>query len=379
MDAQKTPLHAIHLDHGARLVPFSGWDMPVQYGSIRDEHLAVRTRAGLFDVCHMGEFLFKGRVAAELLQRLSTNDLSGLAVGRCHYSFFLHESGGTVDDTMIYRIGSDEYLAIVNAGNIDKDWAHVESVAKSFPGADITDQSAKFGLLALQGPLALELMKSLVSTDLVALPFHFIVKDNIGGIDVRIATSGYTGENGLEIFVSADKVVNLWEILINLEGVSPCGLGSRDTLRLEASLALYGHELDDETSPIEARLGFAVSHSGKYIGSDVIMKQRASGTRKTLVAIEMTDRAIPRQGYTVESSDAQKIGVVTSGSLAPFLNKNIGMAYIKPKYAKMGSTVGIRVRDKVVAAKLVKRPFYKRPTRYLPSACYFLAAAASLI
>jgi aminomethyltransferase len=363
MDALKTPLHAIHQDHGARLVAFAGWDMPVKYTSIRNEHLAVRTQAGLFDVCHMGEFLFKGRAAAELLQKLSTNDLSGLAVGSCHYSFFLHESGGTVDDTMIYRIGSDEYLAVVNAGNIDKDWAHVESVAEGFPGADITNQSAKYGLLALQGPLALEIMKSLVSTNLGALPFHSIVEDNIGGIDVRIATSGYTGENGLEIFVSADKVVSLWEILINLEGVSACGLGARDTLRLEASLALYGHELDDETSPIEARLGFAVSDSVKYIGYDVIAEQRASGTRKTLVAIEMTDRAIPRQGYKVESSDAQEIGVVTSGSLAPFLNKNIGMAYIEPKYAKVGNAVGIRVRDKVVAAKLVKRPFYNRPTR----------------
>jgi aminomethyltransferase len=363
MDALKTPLHAIHQDHGARLVAFAGWDMPVQYASIRDEHIAVRTRAGLFDVCHMGEFLFKGPAAAELLQRLSTNDLSGLAVGRCHYSFFLHESGGTVDDTMIYRINSEEYLAVVNAGNIDKDWAHVESVAESFPGADISDQSAKYGLLALQGPLALEVVKSLVTTDLSALPFHSIVEDNIGGIDVRIATSGYTGENGLEIFVLADRVVSLWEILVNLEGVEPCGLGARDTLRLEASLALYGHELGDETSPIEARLGFAVSDSLKYIGSDAIAEQRASGTRKTLVAIEMIDRAIPRQGYTVESSDGQEIGIVTSGSLAPFLNKNIGMAYIEPKYAKIGTTIGIRIRDKVVAAKLVKRPFYKRPTR----------------
>jgi len=358
----KTPLYSAHAEMGARLVSFSGWEMPVQYSSIREEHMAVRTGAGIFDVSHMGEFAFKGRAAIDLLQYLTTNDLESLSVGSCHYSFLLNASGGSVDDTMIYRLSDDEFLAVVNAGNIEKDWDHVRDVAQSYPGADVSNSSDNYALLAVQGPRAFELVQEAISTNLGALPFHSVVSDHIHGKNIKIATSGYTGENGLEIFARPEDVVDIWGRFLAL-GVAPCGLGARDTLRLEASLALYGHELDEQTSPIEARLGFAVAGSGEYLGSDAVAIQRKNGTQKTLVMIEMVDRAIPRQGYPILSSEGDGIGTVTSGSLAPFLNKKIGMGYVATGFAKTGTDVGIQVRDRVMKGKLVKRPFYKRPIR----------------
>jgi aminomethyltransferase len=360
---RETALHAAHTHLGARLVPFAGWSMPVQYSSIREEHLAVRNGAGIFDVSHMGEFVFQGQKAIECLQYLTTNNLESLAVGSCHYSFFLTESGCTVDDTMIYRVANDEFLAVVNAGNVSKDWAHLQKVAQKYPGADIRDCSEDYALLALQGPQSLKLVQEAISTDLSALPFHSVVQDKLGGADVLIATSGYTGENGLEIFAHPDRIVNIWNQLESIDGITPCGLGARDTLRLEASLVLYEHELDEDTSPIEARLGFAVSKSGGYVGSRAVAAQRAAGPKKLLVMIEMMDRAIPRQGYPILSEAGEEIGAVTSGSLAPYLEKNIGMGYVKAEYARIGNSVGIGVRDRVMKAVQVKRPFYQRPKR----------------
>ena len=360
---QVTPLHSAHLALGARLVPFAGWSMPVQYSSIREEHLAVRNCAGLFDVSHMGEFRFRGKIGLECLQHLTTNDPKSLKVGCCHYSFFLGESGGVVDDTMIYRLAEDEFLAVVNAGNVAKDWAHVQIVAQNFPGADIIDCSEDYALLAIQGPDSLKLLQGALSTDLSTLAFHSVVRDELDGADVIIATSGYTGENGLEIFAHSDHIVDIWNRLISIDGITPCGLGARDTLRLEASLALYGHELDENTSPIEAKLGFAVAKSGDYVGAQAIVDQRSAGPNKLLVMIEMTDRAIPRQGYPILSKAGVEIGRVTSGSLAPYLEKNIGMGYVKSKYARIGDPLSIGIRDKVMRAVQVKRPFYQRPKR----------------
>lgn len=362
--SKRTPLFESHVALGARIVPFSGWDMPVQYSSIRDEHRAVRTAAGLFDVSHMGEFSFRGDEARSLLQFLTTNDIDRLEPGACHYTFFLNAAGGTVDDAVVYRRSEDEFLVVVNAGNIAKDWAHVKGVAEDrFPGADIQDVSDEWALMALQGPGAFDIAQPLVRTRLDALPFHAIAEDRIEGADVLIATSGYTGENGLEIFSAATDAERLWAAFTADPAVIPCGLGARDTLRLEASLALYGHELDEETSPIEARLGFAVSESGDYVGADVVARQRAEGTDRSLVMIEMVDRAIPRQGYRIVSSDGKPVGTVTSGSLAPWLEKNIGMGYVTPAQRKVGTEIGIEVRDRVAAARVVKRPFYSRPKR----------------
>ncbi|HAA77683.1 TPA: glycine cleavage system aminomethyltransferase GcvT [Candidatus Latescibacteria bacterium] len=362
-DTKQTPLHVAHVEAGARMVPFGGWDMPVQYSSIKEEHHAVRSSCGLFDVSHMGEFAFRGLAACDLLQHLTTNDIAELSTGACHYTFLLNGNGGTVDDAMVYRRDESDYLVVVNAGNIDKDWAHVQTVCKGFAGADVTNESDQHALVALQGPLALTVAGSLVGVDLTEVPFHALVEADIDDMAVLVATSGYTGENGVEIFVSAENAVRLWSQIADLECVSLCGLGARDTLRLEASLALYGHELDDDTSPLEAKLGFAVSKTGDYVGADRMREQRASGTSKSLVMLEMVDRAIPRQGYEIVNDSGSPIGEVTSGSLAPWLKKQIGMGYVRTDFARIGQEVGIKIRDKVARAIQVKRPFYRRPSR----------------
>jgi aminomethyltransferase len=359
----RVPLHDLHVQLGARIVPFAGWDMPVQYSSIKDEHHAVRSSCGLFDVSHMGEFVFRGSSARELLQHLTTNDLDDLPIGRCHYTFLLNDSGGTVDDAMVYRRADEDYLVVVNAGNIEKDWDHVKRISEGFSRADIQDKSSEYGLFALQGPEALDVIQSIAGINVADLAFHSLIEAKISSHTVLIATSGYTGENGVEVFVAADDVEAIWRLISTDSRVKPCGLGARDTLRLEASLALYGHELDDDTSPIEARLGFAVAREGAYLGSDWIREQREEGPGKLLVMIEMIDRAIPRQGYEILSSEDRIIGEVTSGSLAPWLNKQIGMGYVSAEHARIGSEIGIRVRDKIMKAVQVKRPFYKRPAR----------------
>lgn len=359
----RIPLHDLHVASGARIVPFAGWDMPVQYSSIKEEHHAVRSACGLFDVSHMGEFRFRGQAGRDLLQFLTTNDLESLPVGACQYTFFLNENRGTVDDAMVYRLDVLDFLVVVNAGNIDKDWSHVEAVAADFPGAEVANESAEFALLAVQGPRAFETVGALVGQKLDDLAFHTLREIQIDNRPVLAAASGYTGENGLELFVSPGDVEGVWNRLSERPEVTPCGLGARDTLRLEASLALYGHELDDVTSPLEARLGFAVASEGDYLGSDWIAEQRAAGPERLLVMIEMVDRAIPRQGYEILSDKGAPIGHVTSGSLAPWLNKHIGMGYVEAGHAKVGRRVGIRIRDRVVEAVQVKRPFYKRPER----------------
>ncbi len=310
----------------------------------------------------MGEFVFRGPVARDLLQYLTANDLAAVAVGSCHYSFFLNTLGGTVDDAMVYRRSDVDYLVVVNAGNIEKDWAHVVSVAEGFPGADIRNESDDHALLAVQGPGAFAALESLLSLDPVDLPFHAVRSARLGDSDVLVAASGYTGENGVEIFVEPERTSDVWKVLTSEGKAVPCGLGARNTLRLEASLALYGHELDDETSPLEANLGFAVAKSGDYLGSRVIEEQRKSGTRKSLVMIEMEDRAIPRQGYSICAND-REIGIVTSGSLAPWLGKNIGMGYVEPAFRKPGTDITIGIRDRAARARVVKRPFYTRPNR----------------
>ena len=345
------------------MVPFAGWEMPVQYDGIREEHTAVRSHAGLFDVSHMGQLEFIGQRGLDALQRLTTNDVSALPVGRCQYSFFVNENGGTVDDAMIYHLEDQKYLVVVNASNTDKVEAHIRSYLSTGEEDSFINSSAMWNLIALQGPEAGTILaRSGATPELTSLPFHSIVSGELFGIPMYLAASGYTGENGFELFVRDDPEA-VWEGLVAAGGdaLRLCGLGARDTLRLEASLALYGHELDDATSPIEAGLGFAVSE-GDYVGSAALMKQKETGAPKRLVSIIVEDRAIPRQGCAVESIDGESIGIVTSGTMAPWLKKPIAMAYVQPGNHRVGTQLIIDVRGRKAACQVVKRPFYKRPT-----------------
>ncbi len=362
MSIPSTALYDRHVSAGARIVPFAGWEMPVQYSGIRQEHTAVRTHAGLFDVSHMGQLEFHGNAGFGCLQRLTTSDVSKLRVGRCQYSFFVNEAGGTVDDAMVYRVEEDRILVVVNASNTEKIESHVRAHLTATEEDAVRNSSEEWNLIALQGPEAREVLRGLgTPEELVSLPFHAVAPGELLGVTTYVAASGYTGENGYEIFVK-DGVETVWDGLVDAGGASfrLCGLGARDTLRLEASLALYGHELDEETTPIEAGLGFAVS-SGDYLGSDVLARQKESGPAKRLVSLVLADRAIPRQGCPVESVDGEVVGIVTSGTMAPWLNKPIAMAYVQPGNHGIGTRLNVDVRGRKAAGKVVKRPFYKRP------------------
>lgn len=361
---KRTRLYRQHVQLNAKMVEFGGWEMPVQYTGIIEEHRAVRTAAGLFDVSHMGQIQVSGAGARDFLQYLAANDVRKLDVGRCQYSFLLNERGGTIDDMMVYRTGPDAYTLVVNASNADKDWAHVLATGTGRRGVRLENRSGDRALLAFQGPLAGEILAELTSDDLEALRFHDVRPHTVAGLPVMLAASGYTGENGFEIFVASDEVESLWRALLEAgrrAGAVPAGLGARDTLRLEASLALYGHELDESTSPLEANLGFAVAKSGAYIGSEAIREQLAGGVSKRLVMLEMIDRGIPRQGYGICRPDGSAAGVITSGSVSPWTGKNIALGFVDPKLARRGQELLVSVRKRRLRAKVVRRPYYRRP------------------
>lgn len=359
---KKTPLHEKHVALGAKMVPFGGWDMPVQYAGIVEEHKAVRTKAGLFDVSHMGEFEIQGPKAQAFTQHLTANDVSRLGVGRGQYSFLLNEHGGTIDDIIVYRIGNETFLIVVNASNIDKDWAHVSQVASHFEQIEVTNKSDAYALLALQGPDAESVLQSLVDRDLNDIGFFRIRRAHLSECDVMIARTGYTGEgkNGFEIFCASKDAGMIWDNLLASGAVSPAGLGARDTLRIEASLPLYGHELDDETSPLEAGLDMFVAESGDFIGASALARQRADGLKKSLVMLEMIDRGIPRQGYEILNREGNHIGTITSGTVAPWIGKNIAMGYVIPSETAIGNEVSINIRNRPLKARVVPRPFFKR-------------------
>ncbi len=360
---RKTPLYEVHRQMGARMVPFGGWEMPVQYTSILEEHRAVRTAAGLFDVSHMGEFEFTGPGARALLQHLTANDVDKLSPGQAQYSMFLNERGGTIDDLIVYCLAEEHYLVVVNAANTEKDWAHVVRVAQRFADADVHNRSDAYALLALQGPRAQAILSRLTEADLANLRFYHVMPAEVAGISVRVARTGYTGEDGFELFVAPERAAALWQALLETgqgDGLRPAGLGARDTLRLEASMPLYGHELDEETTPIEAGLGRFVAREGDYIGADAIRRQRQEGVSKKLAMLEMRGRGIPRQGYPVQTAEGEEVGRVTSGSYAPWLEKNIAMAYVRPELAEPGQQLHVLIRGRPVEAITVRRPFYKR-------------------
>ncbi len=363
---KETPIADWHKQAGARMVEFGGWNMPVQYRSIIKEHLTVRQAVGIFDVSHMGEFVVKGKGAKAFIQYLIANDLERLKTpNTALYTQFVNKSGGTVDDLIVYQREID-YLLVVNAGNIDKDWSWINSHASEFRDIELINESDRTGLIALQGPKAKLVMQEIAGAQAAALPgFHYGTA-TVDGIKISFGRTGYTGEDGFEIFVESTQAAALWQAILKAGapyGIEPCGLGARDTLRLEACLPLYGHELDDTTSPLEAGLGFSVSlNKSDYIGKDQLLAQKNNGLKKKLVCLVSEGKALPRQGYAIRfgaNSSDPILGSITSGSQGIAVGYPIAMAYVPPQYAEIGTKLYIDIRETAVPAKVVSRPFYK--------------------
>lgn len=360
---KRTPLYEQHVALGARMVEFSGWEMPVQYSSILEEHQAVRTHAGLFDVSHMGEFKVEGADALAFLQYLVPNDVSRLALHQALYTQLCLPDANVIDDLLIYHLDEQEYMLVVNAGNIEKDLAWVKEQARHFPSVTVINQSDTTALVALQGPAALSILSPLTQVDLSSLRYYRCAAGTVAGIPCLISRTGYTGEDGFELYCAPVDVVALWNALLEAgkpQGLLPAGLGARDTLRLEAAMCLYGHELDEQTNPLEAKLGWTVKlDKDRFIGRDVLVQVKERGPEKVLVGIEMIDRGIPRGGYALYANE-QQIGVLTSGAPGLTVQKNIGMGYVQPAFASVGQTVQVDIRGKRLAAQIVALPFYKR-------------------
>lgn len=354
----RTPLYDLYSQYGAKTIDFGGWDLPVQFSSIKEEHEAVRTKAGLFDVSHMGEVFITGSDSQAFIQNLVTNDISKLVPGRAMYAAMCYEDGGTVDDLLIYMMGDNHYLLVVNASNIEKD---VEWMKQHISGdVQIDNQSDAWGLLALQGPLAQEILQKLTETDLSEVKFFRFVEGQVSGRDVIISRTGYTGEDGFEVYAKNADLAALWEALLETgkpDGLVPAGLGARDTLRFEACLPLYGQELSKDITPLEAGIGFAVKMTKEnFIGKDALEEK---GQPRKLVGLEMIDKGIPRHGYPVYVGD-QLVGEVTTGTQSPTLKKNIGLALLSSEFTELGQEVEVEMRGKRLRATIVPTPFYKR-------------------
>ncbi|HZW76743.1 MAG TPA: glycine cleavage system aminomethyltransferase GcvT [Flavobacteriaceae bacterium] len=358
---KNTALTHIHEKLGAKLVPYAGFNMPVSYEGVNAEHETVRKGVGVFDVSHMGEFLVTGPNALEFLQKICSNDVSKLNVGQAQYCYFPNEKGGIVDDLIVYKIAEEKYLLVVNASNIQKDWEWIQK--QNTLNADVRDLSDEYSLLAIQGPKAIESMQSLTSVNLKAIKFyHFEVGDFAGIPHVIISATGYTGSGGFEIYCKNSEVEKIWEKVFEAGeayGIKPIGLAARDTLRLEMGFCLYGNEIDEETSPLEAGLGWITKFSKDFINSENLKKEKEDGIKNKLIGFELKDRGIPRQGYDIVTQDGEKIGVVTSGTMAPSLGKAIGMGYVPIDFSTPGTEIFISIRNKPVAAVIVKMPFYK--------------------
>jgi len=362
---RETPLTSAHRKLGAKLIDFGGWLMPVNYpDGIIEEHKATRSAVGVFDVCHMGEIHFRGPRAAEAVQRLVTNNVGGMTDGRAMYAVACHPSGGIVDDLIVYRVASDHYLIVVNASNIDKDHRHFVDNVSTF--CQISNESDSTALIAFQGPKAQAAMAGLTNADLASLrSFCFLRDRQVAGIPAWIARTGYTGEDGFELFCSPDDAPALWDALINAAasvGGKPVGLGARDTLRLESRLSLYGNDLSDTTTPLEAGLGWVVKfEAGDFIGKEALLRQRDAGLERKLVGFEMRERGIARHGYTISDvASGARLGEVTSGTVGPTVGKNIGMGYLPTSHAQPGTRIVIDCRGKPAQAEVVKGPFYRR-------------------
>lgn len=360
---KRTPLFPIYQEYGAKTIDFGGWELPVQFSGIMAEHEAVRKRAGLFDVSHMGEVAVTGPDAVNFLQKMVTNDLSRLAIGQAQYTAMCYPDGGTVDDFLVYRRGEADFLLVVNAANTEKDleWLH-QHVEGDVEIRDLSPQTAQ---LAVQGPLSERILQRLTEENLAEIKFfRFRDEVDLAGIKVLISRTGYTGEDGFEIYFEAAHAIPLWEKIMDAgqeDGLLPCGLGARDTLRFEAGLLLYGNDLGPDITPIEAGIGFAVKVNKEvpFIGQDVLAEQVEKGAPRKLVGIEMVGRGIPRHGYPVYAGDVE-IGQVTSGTQSPTLKKNIGLALLDRQYAQLGQQVEVEIRKKRIPAKVIPTPFYRR-------------------
>lgn len=357
-ELKRTPLFEQYSAYGGKTIDFGGWELPVQFSSIKEEHDAVRNRAGLFDVSHMGEIFVEGPDACAFLQKMLSNDVSKIQIGAAQYSVMCYENGGAVDDLITYRLAEEKYLLCVNAANTDKDFEWL--VSHQFGEVRLTNASADYAQIALQGPLAEDVLQSKTSENLANMKFmKFKDTVDVAGQTVLVSRTGYTGEDGFELYGSPASIVALWNELLADERVSAAGLGCRDTLRFEACLPLYGQELSQDITPLEAKLGFAVKLDTDFIGRDALAKQKEEGLTRKLAGIEMVGKGIPRHGYAVEK-DGVVIGEVTTGTQSPMTKRNIGLALIPVAYTEIGTELEVDIRGKKVAAKVVETPFYKR-------------------
>ncbi|WP_179151973.1 glycine cleavage system aminomethyltransferase GcvT [Oceanobacillus senegalensis] len=362
---KRTPLFEVYKNYGAKVIDFGGWELPVQFSGITEEHEAVRNEAGLFDVSHMGEVLVEGKDAESFINYLVTNDVTKIDRNQTQYTAMCYPDGGTIDDFLIYKLADEKYLLVVNAANVEKDYEWMKQHVKG--EVTLKNISDDVGLLAIQGPKAANILQKLTDKDLSEIaPFRFEEHVKLDGInDVLVSRTGYTGEDGFELYLAADQTEALWEKLLQVgeeDGLKPCGLGARDTLRFEARLALYGQELTKEISPLEAGIGFAVKtkKESDFIGKSVLTKQREEGLKRKLVGIEITGRGIPRHGYKVSSEDGEEIGFVTSGTRSPSLKKSLGLALISTEHSKVETPLKVQIRKKMIDAVVVKTPFYKK-------------------
>lgn len=357
---KKTALFDKHVALGAKMVPFAGFEMPVQYSGVTDEHFAVREKVGIFDVSHMGQFFVEGPAAKDLLQYVTTNNVDVLEDGKAQYTCLPNGKGGIVDDLIVYKMADEKYFVVVNASNIDKDWDHICKYNEEF-GATLKNASDEMSLIAIQGPKATETLQKLTDSNLADIPYyHFIVGTVAGVSDVIISNTGYTGSGGFEIYFKNEDAEKMWDALTEAGeefGLIPCGLASRDTLRLEKGFCLYGNDIDDTTSPMEAGLGWITKFDKDFVDKETFAKQKEEGVTRKLVGFEMQERAIPRHDYLVVDAEGKEIGKVTSGTMSPMKNIGIGLAYVAKPHFKVGSEIFIQIRNKNVPAKVVKLPF----------------------
>ena len=352
-------LSKTHQELGAKMVPFAGYNMPLQYSGLTEEHLAVRNSVGVFDVSHMGEFIVRGSQALDLIQWISTNDATKLEVGKVQYSCMPNGKGGIVDDLLIYQLSDDAYMLVVNASNIEKDWNWI--MENNRFDAQLENISDRTSLLAVQGPKAVEAMKGLTDMDLEGMTYYTFEKGSFAGLDnILVSATGYTGSGGFEIYFDNEHAEKIWEAVMQAGqpfGILPAGLGARDTLRLEKGFCLYGNDIDDTTSPIEAGLGWITKFTKDFVDSNLFQSQKENGPERRLVAFKMIDRGIPRQHYPLKDAEGNEIGVVTSGTSSPSLKLGIGMGYVKRGHTKAGNEIYVEVRNKQLKAEIVKLPF----------------------
>ncbi|GAB3537962.1 glycine cleavage system aminomethyltransferase GcvT [Pontibacter brevis] len=362
MELKKIALNDVHEALGAKMVPFAGYNMPVRYSSDIEEHNAVRNAVGIFDVSHMGEFMLRGPQALDLIQRITSNDASKLTDGKVQYSCFPNEEGGIVDDLLVYRFSEEEYMLVVNASNIEKDWAWVNKFNTN--GVELENISDEVSLFAVQGPKAIEALQPLTGINLADMVYYTFEKGEFAGVqDVIVSATGYTGSGGFEIYVKNQDAKAVFDAIMEAGkdvGIKPIGLGARDTLRLEMGFCLYGNDINDTTSPLEAGLGWITKFDKDFTNADSLKAQKEAGVNRKLIGFEMMEKAIPRAHYDIVNAEGEKVGEVTSGTMSPSLGKGVGLGYVTKEYSKAGTGIFVRVRNKNMKAQVVKLPFYKK-------------------